>query len=277
MLTYRKIGYATANGHMKEEPLDVLRTAKPESDSPTSLDDYREVSSTIENIPTNTSLEIKVEAEETDTKLALATSIDTGTDDFHELKANENRPELNSYIKKTPPENQGFDCTTNPSKTTGSQRKWKHYYSSNARNEHQTTTDKHKAMPTFMSKAVNYMSSNLDRYCEPCDAIFTTRYSYRLHIRKPHSTPVILSSSYKSRSRRIPDINDSNSHCNVCECRFRTRSIYRTHLHSIHQIGASRECEVPPTFKCPICKRRYKSKRSCDDHVKTKHNTISLL
>lgn len=107
MLTYRKIGYATANGHMKEEPLDVLRTAKPESDSPTSLDDYREVSSTIENIPTNTSLEIKVEAEETDTKLALATSIDTGTDDFHELKAKENRPELNSYIKKTPPENQG--------------------------------------------------------------------------------------------------------------------------------------------------------------------------
>jgi len=135
----------------------------------------------------------------------------------------------------------------------------------------------HKGMSVFASNAVPKEISGLDQYCEPCDAIFTTRYSYQVHIRKPHTTPVILSPSHKSRSKRKPDINDPNAHCNVCECRFRARSIYRTHLHSIHQIGVSRECEVPPTFKCPICKRRYKSKRSCDDHVRTKHNTISLL
>lgn len=163
----------------------------------------------------------------------------------------------------------GYDCKICSKKTTDSQQGCIH----SIRNKHQMTADTHDAMSN--PKPAN--SINLDQYCVPCDAIFTTRYSYRLHIQRPHTTPIILSPLYKSASQRKPDINDPNAYCSVCKCRLRTRSIFRTHLHSIHQIGASRECEVPPTFKCPICKRRYKSKRSCDDHVEEKHSVISLL
>lgn len=140
------------------------------------------------------------------------------------------------------------------------------------------SADRHSAKPLSKPNAMpDRIGVEPGFYCEPCDAKFTKASFYQSHVRKPHTTPVILLRTHKPKSKREPNIDDPNAYCNVCKCIFRTRSVYRAHLHGVHQIGASRGCEVPLTFKCPICKRRYKSKRSCDDHVKTKHNTISLL
>ncbi|KAK4512944.1 protein transport protein sft2 [Mucor velutinosus] len=105
MLTTRKIALDNADRCRKQEPLDVFRTAKSESDV-SNLDNYRKVSSTIEKIPTNTPLEIKVEPQEMDTKLALVDPLDIATDNSQGLKAHDNRPELDLKDKKTP-ENQG--------------------------------------------------------------------------------------------------------------------------------------------------------------------------
>ncbi|CAO0801572.1 unnamed protein product [Mucor circinelloides] len=82
MLTTKRVALHEADVSTKQEPLsDFIATKTENSDS------YSDVSLTINNTP----FEIKVEPEETETKLALVETIEKETDSLQELRADDIR------------------------------------------------------------------------------------------------------------------------------------------------------------------------------------------
>lgn len=92
MLTTKKVALHEVDVSTKQEPLGDFIAAKTENS-----DSYREVSLTINKTP----FKIKVEPEETETKLALVDTIEKETDSLQELKDDDIRSGLDLRDERT--------------------------------------------------------------------------------------------------------------------------------------------------------------------------------
>ncbi|EPB87177.1 hypothetical protein HMPREF1544_06002 [Mucor circinelloides 1006PhL] len=140
----------------------------------------------------------------------------------------------------------------------------------------------HKVKPYNTSMVKNFDSEpdihDPNFYCKPCEVHYSSRNTYRSHLRKAHFMILkTLPKRKKPQNTIVPDPDDPNHYCRACDYVYATKLKYKYHCryaHGMTSIELGNQGYLANGIvdtHCKICDMRLASKTTYKSHLFTIH------
>lgn len=142
-------------------------------------------------------------------------------------------------------------------------------------------------LPVYDPDYQGDINDSENKYCFVCKTIYTTRASYKSHMRLSHSTEEnkntpVFSPAARMNPDVIPDINDPNFHCASCNTTYNRKAAYHQHLSGprhkmvIPKVRSKINPNITPDIHnpdwiCTSCSFKFASRNNFISHLKLLH------